>query len=298
MLILEPGLSDAAIITTTAMVAGSMPLSNLQSPQPTDRTRFTSTSSPIIITIDMTGAMAQGIYTSWDYVALMFNGSTSTDKWKLAAADTLAGLSSAPFSITGLLARGIFMWPSPNLKPYYPRVHSRYWVGQDPSPSQSPRTEKILQLTIDATANPAGYLDIGRLYVGLAIDLKTPERYPISIPLPSELERVVRSEGGQDYPRAAGIDEGLQSYPVIFAGNPSLPLSADRMAKAASDFYSSIVRIVRLRGSSRDVMIDLDPTDATWAMEKIIYGRLVGVGSPQLIGPSVYQVVVSVKGMR
>lgn len=286
MLILEPGLSDAATISTTATVAGSMPLSNLQTPQPTDRTRFTDTSSLIAITIDATAVFAAGVYTSWNYIGWLFNLTASTDTWLLEAAGTISGLSAPTLSMAGLSA-----WPSPNLKPYYPRIHSRLYLP-------TARTEPVIRLTIDARANPLGYLDIGRLYLGLAIDLKTPERYPISIPLPSENERVVRSEGGQDYPRVSGLDEGLQSYPVMFAGDPNLPTSAARAAKAASDFYSSIVRIVRLRGSSRDVLIDLDPSDATWAMEKIIYGRLVGVTQPQLIAPSVYQVVVSVKGMR
>jgi len=286
MLILEPGLSDSAIITTTSLVAGSMPLSYLQTSQPTDRTRFTDASSTIVITLDATAVFAANLYTSWNYIAWLFNSTISTDTWKLEAASTIAGLSSPTLSMAGLSA-----WPAPSLKPYYSRVHSRLYLP-------IARTEPVLRLTIDATTNPAGYLDIGRVYVGLAIDLKTPERYPISVPLPSELERVVRSEGGQDYPRVAGLDEGLQDYPVIFAGNPRLPTNAARQAKAAADFYSSIVRIIRLRGSSRDVLIDLEPTDATWAMEKIIYGRLVGVNQPQLIGPGVYQVVVSVKGMR
>lgn len=286
MLILEPGLSDAAVISTNATVAGSMPLSSLQTPQPTDRTRFTDTSSLITITIDATAVFAVGQYTSWNYIAWLFNSTASTDTWALTAAGSIAALSSPSYSLSSLST-----WPSPNLKPFYPRVHSRLYLPVA-------RTEPVIRLTIDATANPLGYLDIGRLYVGLAIDLKTPERYPISIPFPSELERVVRSEGGQDYPRVSGLDEGLQSYPVMFAGNPNLPTSAARAAKAASDFYSSIVRIVRLRGSSRDVLIDLDPTDSTWAMEKIIYGRLVGVSQPQLIAPSVYQVVVNMKGMR
>ena len=263
-----------------------MPLSTLQTSQPTDRTRFTDASSLIAITIDATAVFAAGLYTSWNYVAWLFNSTIATDTWKLEAAGTVAGLSSPTLTMSSLSA-----WPSPTLKPYYSRVHSRLYLPVS-------RTEPVLRLTIDATANPAGYLDIGRLYIGLAIDLKTPERYPISIPLPSELERVVRSEGGQDYPRVAGLDESLQNYPVIFAGNPRLPTNAARQAKAALDFYSSIVRIIRLRGSSRDVLIDLDPTDATWAMEKIIYGRLVGVSQPQLIGPGVYQVVVNVKGMR
>jgi len=286
LLVLEPGLSDSAIVTTTSTVAGSLPLSYLQTSQPTDRTRFTDTSSLITITIDATAVFAAGIYTSWNYIGWLFNSTISTDTWKLEAASTISALSSPSLSMAGLSA-----WPSLSLKPYYLRVHSRLYLP-------TPRTEPVLRLTIDATTNPAGYLDIGRLYVGLGVDLKTPERYPISIPLPSEMERVVRSEGGQDYPRVSGVEEELQSYPVIFAGNPSLPTNTARQAKSALDFYSSIVRIIRLRGSSRDVLIDLAPTDTTWAMEKIIYGRLVGVTQPQLIAPGVYQVVVSVKGMR
>jgi len=286
LLILEPGLGDSAILSTTATVAGSMPLSNLQASQPTDRVRFVDTSSPIVITIDATAALASGVYTGWNYIAWLFNTTLSADTWTLETANTIPGLSSPTLSLSGLSA-----WPSPSLKPYYPKVHSRRYFPIT-------RTEPVIRITINATSNPLTYLDIGRLYLGLAVDLKTPERYPMSIPLPTETERVVRSEGGQDYPRPAGIDEGLQSYPVLFAGDPRSATDAARQAKAASDFYSSIVRIIRLRGTSRDVLIDLDPTDTTWAMEKIIYGRLVGVQQPQLIGPSVYQVVVSVKGMR
>lgn len=286
MLILEPGLGDSAVISTTATTAGSMSLSNLQTSQPTDRTRFTDTSSLIVVTIDATAVIATGTYTSWNYIGWLFNSSAVSDTWKVEAASTISGLSSPAYSQVGLSA-----WPSPNLKPYYPRVHSRLYLPVA-------RTEPVIRLTINATGNPAGYLDVGRFYLGLAIDLKTPERYPISIPLPSENERAVRTEGGQDYARASGIDEGLQSYPVFFAGDPSSSSDAARQASAAMDFYSSIVRVIRLRGSSKDILIDLDPTDSTWAMEKIIYGRLVGVTQPQLIAPSVYQVVVNVKGMR
>lgn len=296
MLILHPTLSDSAVISTPSTIAGSMPLSNLQKIQPTDRTRFINLSESIIIRVDMTAIMSLGYLTSWNCIYLLFNNSDLTiplhgvaPYLEVLAATSTAHLDSSTFTSTDVVS----LWPSPDLKPYYPRVHTRYVT-----PSLVPRSDPCVDLIIHNSLNVDGFFEIGRLYVGLAIDLKTPERYPISIPLPSEPERVVRSEGGQDYPRTTGLDEGLQSYPVIFAGDTRLPHAADRAAKAASDFYSSIARIVRLRGSSRDVLIDFDPMDSSWAMEKIIYGRLVGVGQPQLIAPSVYQVVVNVKGMR
>lgn len=297
MHIFEPGLADSpngAVLSSSNTIAPSMPLSYAQTIQPTDRVRFTDLTQTIRFTVDLSIPLASGQYVSWDSLYLLFNNSTSAGTVTVSASPTSIALAiSAPtYTVT------FNCWPSPSLKPFFPRVHSRLTPT-----STSPRTEPYLAVTISDAANPSTYFEFGRLYVGLGVHLPTPERYPSSIPYPSETERLVRSEGGQDYVRPAGIDEALTAYPVLFSGKALgvglTPLQQTaRALQAASDFYTKVTRVIRLRGVSKDVLIDFDPTDTHNAMEKILYGRIVNIQQPQLIAPSTYQVTLNFKGMR
>jgi hypothetical protein len=279
MLIAEPGLSDTATLATTATVAGSMPLGNLQTMQPTARTRFTDISSPIVFTIDMTAGFASGAYASWNYLWLGFGNFAVTDLWKIEGATTIAGLSSPT-----LIQAFTSCWPSPNLARFFPRRHARYF-SHDGGGLPVGRTEKVLRVTIDATSNPDGFLEMGRAYASDGY-LSQYIAYPNKLPTLKEEPRIVVAEGGARYPRPSGIDSG-GVLPVYLAG-----------ADARADFYGRVQAVYLLRGGTKDVLLDRNPTDADFAMHGMTYGLLTGVHAPEYAFQATYTVELAVEGLR
>lgn len=272
ILIAEPGLGDGSILSSSATIATSMPLSNLQTMQPTDKTRFIDLTQTISITIDASAIFGAGLlYTQWNAIYLPFNNTTSAGVISLASSSSLAGLAGAAITTYPT-------WPAPGLKPYFPRVHSRIYL---PTPS----TDPYIMITIADSANPDGFIDIGRLYIA---DGYVPQ-YPMAfgeMPNPTELERVIRAEGGPTYARQSGIDENF---------NPVLQTYSDA---GKAEFYNRIQRIKRLRGTSRDILIDYDVLDNTYAMDGIQYGRLTNVQAPKQTAFQLYEIPLSLAGLR
>lgn len=273
-LIAHPVLSDAAVLTTSATVAASMPLANLQKPQPTDRCRFTDLSQVIEFDVDLTAAMASTGISQWRLVVLTHSNASDQASWRIRAATTQAGLSSSPPVDTTMIT----FWPAANLKPYWERIPAYYLFAAD-------HTETWIRITIDDSDNPDGFLEFGCLCVANPCQPELPRKFG-EMPDDTEDERVVRAEGGPEYPRASG--------PVTVF---NLTFQAEGEG-ALEEVAFGLRRIKRLRGASRPVIVIDDVDDTVFAMEGFVYGRMTN--PTQTVHPQFqqYEVSITLREMR
>lgn len=272
ILLAHPDMSDQALITSSNTIAGSMPLANLQTMQPRDRARFTNLSETIKIIIDLTSVFARGIYSQWNYIFLGFNNTDVNGVLKIRTAANVSSFAGSPLVASA--------WPSPGLKPDFPLIHSRVFYS-------TPQTNPAIEIEISNPTNAAGFIDIGRVYVSDAYVPGLPVSYG-NMPNVSELERTTRAEGGSEYTRESGID-GSWDFAVQIDSDDTY---------AATEFYRRAMRIKRLRGTSKDIVVDFDPEDDEFAIDGIVYGRFTNMQPPRILAPFKYEVPMTVKGLR
>jgi hypothetical protein len=274
--ICEPGLGDNSILATSSPVAGSMPLSYAQRMQPRDRVRFTD-SADVTFTVDATAPFAAGWYSQWTALYLLFTNGGASLQWRVWAATTMAGLSSPTFD------SGLMGWPSPFNPRAFPRPHLRLFLDAVRSaPFNAPRTEPCLRVTI---YNAVGIFEFGRLYLADTRDYQT-IAYPQPLPFFPEESRQVVAESGAIFPRGSGV-------------RPQGELSAYLTgAEARDQFCSELQTISILRGSSRDVLYDANPFDIAHAQNGIVYGLLKDAQAPIYSFQKVYEVKMTVEGLR
>jgi len=271
VLIAHPDMSDRATITSSNSIAASMPLYYLQSMQLRDRTRFTNLAETIKIIVDLSPVFALGRYSQWNYIFLGGNNLDADGLIKIRTAANTSSFAGSPLVVSA--------WPSSDMSDF-PHTHSRVFYV-------TPQTDPAIEIEIYNPTNPAGYIDIGRLYVADAYVPGLPVSYG-NMPNPTEAERTIRAEGGAEYTRVNRIDDQWDFTVQIDSDDPS----------ARQEFYNRAMRIKRLRGTSRDIVVDFDPEDTEFGMDGLVYGRLTNVQAPRILAPFKYEVPLTVKGLR
>lgn len=273
-----PALSDLAALTG-GDTAGSMPLSRLQSEQPSDRCRFIDLSvdlsgnSGAYIVLDFSTAPAPGSVNP-NLLALIGSNSTSTAQIRYRAATTLAGLTSAP-----ALDATRAWWPRADLAtigfakfPFYaidPTIISP--AAAVPLGLGLGTAYPFWRLDLLDSLNPAGYLDIGRLLAASTLSLGD---LPASCCL---FPRGAVAGGGID-PTAPVVrlqTAGMQTYPSVRPAVVTMKFSVQYVSEAAA--LTSLEAIVRTRSNSRSVLLVLDPSDPAYLAQKSVYGLLTSL---------------------
>jgi hypothetical protein len=274
-------------VTSAATVAGDMPLTYMTaSEQPTDRTRFTNVTVPIVFDVDLNAAMmAQGL-SGWRLLVLAFNNSSSTGTWSIIGAADAAGIGSPTLS-TGTMS----LWPSTDCSSFA-RIHSRYWA----SPA---RTERYLRITIndttprqpDVTASgfsTATFFDIGCLLISRAYlvgeDGAGGVEYGSLVRGTDQQSRLIEAEGGPDFPRERP-QKFRRSFNLIFAGE-----------NAEAEYYNRLAELELFAGNSRLVFLAHDITGTTFQMHRMVCGfmTLMDVSVPL---NDYYHLVVTIRGI-
>lgn len=233
--------------------AGSMPISALQSQQPSDVTRWTDLSQ-IYLVADA------GAPVTVNLLELLYNNATSAATLRARGATSVANLTNGS---AGYDSTATTLMPDPVNDTWWDRVHGYLWLGA------SPQTFRYWRLDIADAANPAGYFQAGRFYgcnahqVSRGAKLGGSVMVVESVPATSAASAHQQTGGGQKYPavrvKTGGITFGIEYLPK-------------------SEAFRSLYRIVRQRGGTKDVHVILDPDDRAYYMEQQCYGTLaVGV---------------------
>lgn len=273
-----PALSDLAALSG-GDTAGSMPLSRLQSEQPSDRCRFIDLSvdfsgnSSAYIVLDFSTAPAPGSVNP-NLLALIGSNSTSAAQVRYRAATTLGKLTSAP-AIDVSLA----WWPRADLPaigfakfPFYvidPTIISPAAVN--PLGLGLGTAYPFWRIDLLDPANPAGYLDVGRLLMASTLPLGG---LPASCYL---FPRGAVAGGGIDptSPVVRLQTAGMQTYPSVRPATVTTKFSVQYVSEQSA--LTSLEAIIRTRSNSRSVLLILDPADPAYLAQKTTYGLLTSL---------------------
>jgi len=278
-LLVSDKLSRWAVLSSSSITAGDMPLSYLiSSQQPTDRCRFIDLTAPIIFTIDLTDAKAAQGVTTIRCLALLSNNSSST----------------GTFSVTGNLGYSNLnkpLWPSSDSGDFL-KIHSYIY-----EPTGIP--DDIFTITVnDATPrkparNAAGYDTASWFEIGnLIID------YGISSNVATSIRQQGTVSEGQDEEQKITISEGGATFPRIRPRSNRKSFTLRFTTETA--YRAGIAKLRRDAGISQAVCLIEDVGDTNsngFQMQKITYGLFESLQDVSLIDNNNFEVVIKIREM-
>lgn len=243
--IATPALSDAATLTASSAPA-TLPVSNLQGEQPGVVWRALDPAASWV-EVDLGAASAINL------VALLHHNLGSAATWRIRAAATQGDLTAAP----GYDSTAITAWPTAGLEDWG-TVNSVLWLAA------APQSFRWWRIDLADAANPAGFLEAGRLYIADAWQPSRNLEYGWSTAWqdPSEFALAL---GGQEY-----AVERRRRRLIQF----TIPIVAESQAAAEAEAYGKAFELQRLRGLSGDVLAIRDPDNAAQLQRQTIYGRM------------------------
>ncbi len=244
--IATPEIGDAAVLTASSAPEG-LPVGNLQTRQPGQVWRAQDPAASWV-EADLGSAATLNL------VALLHHNLTGAGTWRIRAAATQANLTAAPGYESGVVTA----WPTTGLDDWE-TVNSILWLGD-----AGAQTFRWWRVDLADAANPAGFLEAGRLYLANAWQPSRNLDYGWSTAWldPTELNLAL---GGQEY------DIGRRRRrEITFA----IPIVANSQAEAEAEAYDQPFEIQRRRGRSGDVLAIRDPDNADQLQRQTIYGRM------------------------
>lgn len=224
-----------------------MPVTNLQTQQPSQPWRATDLSNAYVV-IDL--GSAQTINLIW----LGYTNASQAATIRYRAATSIANLTASPSYDSGSVSH----MPNPSVT-FFQRTHAYKWFGS------SPKTFRYWRIDISDPGNAAGYYQAGRLYMANAWQATRGAKYGGQFEVKEPQSRLVAG-GGQRYP---AVRTKTQAQRVMF----------EYLTEA--EMLNSVYQINMLRGISLDVLLILDPDDTTNFMQQAVYG-LLEAGQPMV----------------
>lgn len=251
-LIAHPLISDGATITVTSEASSKVPGTNLQTIYPTDPW-VASTVAGLQVNLDL-GASPDPYRLFW----LGFHNAGAGDQWTVkvsTSSDFSTGVTTVG-SATDLLTNSSFEDAR-----LYPYSHSHLLL-----PSGSERTERYvrLELSISSPKMPTGYggadfFRASRCYVAEAWQFPFHVRPGYGFAPVLEQARSVDTFGGRRRVAGSSREVGSLDFEIDY--------------QTLEEILANAVKIDRLRGSSEDVLVMLDP-DSDRAPDLTWYGTL------------------------
>lgn len=260
LLIAEPTLSDTGTVTLTTPSTDA-PATNLQTTQPKEVAETTDVTGNKDAIYDL------GTSASYDFFALMFTNLTASATWSIATDDN-AGFSSP----TTILASTGFRAPG---QTGLSRVHGYYKHA-------STLTERYVRLRLADATNPAALLRLGRAYIAKA--WRVDADYGL---LPS-------------FDEAPAVDETWAGEEIAQRREPRPSVALSLMLDgptAWATLQDNLHELFRKRGNSRDVVVILDPEDASYGGRLLYYGRLQEQLAYSFDAYQLYRTQLRVRGM-
>jgi len=228
--------SDEATIDSSSAETSGFPVENLQSTQPTDYWE-SQTTTPFVV-------LDRGNAQDFNVIALLYTNVQSGDTWQVRAADTEANLTASPGYDSGSVTFRV-----PGDDDTWDRHHGFLFL----STTQAYRWIRIALALGTGADLEAGRLIIGDFYQPSVND-SYGRRFGVSDPSTTS-----RTDGG-----------GLISDERSRFLNATVTLDF----QSEADVYGSLFEIRRLRGTSKDILLVLDPDEDTYLMQQMIYGRI------------------------
>jgi hypothetical protein len=234
-----PNISDAATITAGS-AAGSMPVTNLQTQQPSQPWRATDLNNSYIV-VDLGSAQAINL------IALLYTNASQAATIRYRAATSIPNLTASPSYDSGAVSH----MPNPNVT-WFQRTHAFKWFGS------STKTFRYWRIDISDTGNGNGYYQAGRLYMDLAWQPLRGAKYGGTIEIKEPVSRLVAGGG--------------QRYPAVRTKTQAQKFTFEYLSQ--TEMLTTSHKINYLRGLSLDVLLILNPDDSTNFMQQTIYGLL------------------------
>ncbi len=234
-MIATPTWSDLATVTASSQLAAA-PVTNLQRMQPTELFQAAS-SADFYLEAD------RGSAQPFNLVALLYTNVGASGTWRVRAADTQGALTSAPNYDSGTVT----FWASPNLDTWT-RRHSLLWIPAGV-------TRRWVRIDVGSVG---GTFQGGRLYIGQAWQPTRNYQYPPGL-------------GHVDLSRRDRAN-GLHLIPTPKPTLVQQDLRLDFLSEA--EMYANLFELRRLRGSTKDALVCLDPDDSAYRHQKMCYGLL------------------------
>jgi hypothetical protein len=243
---------DAATLTSTSPIAATLPLGNLLTMQPGEACLFTDPSD-IEITIHLAAAAAPTLF------ALLATNLTGNATWEIWGADSEGALESVGYSFGPASVWTGFGKPS---------GWDRLPVFHFPA---VPASHPWWRIRVDDTGNtdPNGVY-VGRAYVDAAW------QPPVNVLYGTGL--------GWRNPSIVNVARGGQLLPMI---RPARRVRTFKLGfQTEAQMKRNAFEIDRLRGTTRDIMLVLDPEATEFLHVDTLYGLQIGPDLPPLVIPA------------
>lgn len=245
-IILAVPLSDTADLTGSAGPA-TMPVSNLQTKQPSESYRILSPASAFI-NIDMGAAQPL------DLIALISHTGSTRASVRVRAAATFADVEADPAYDSGLL-------PMRSHQEDYDTDDTTGSVALNNFILKLDTPESLRYWRIDIADSVSSFIDIGRLYMAKAFSPEINIDYGCMIGF-SDLSRLPRASGGMMIP--------LRKQKFRYAEFAVTFLSE-------AEAFNYIFEFDRLRGATEDVLFIKDISNRAQLQRTSIYGLISGL---------------------
>ena len=250
IVIASPALSDAATLSTPGTVAATLPLANLQAMYPGQVCRFTSLAGMAIVA-DLGAPYAINL------VALVMHSATAAASWRIRGASSQANLTAAPGYDSGTVS----LWPSSGQPSGWPKATSSLFLA-------GAQTYEWWRIDLADAANPAGYLDIGRLYLAAAWQ-------------PS---RNHKTDWSLAYVDDTLVTKSLSGINFVTPRPPRRKVDWTIEFLSETEMKENALELDRLRGASKDVLAIRDPGATTELQHDTVQGlqtlQPVTIGAP------------------
>lgn len=282
LLLLQPGLSDAALLTGSES-APAFPVTGLQRKQLYARWRPHSLTP--FIEIDLRAACDVRSIALLSVAAVEVPDASADDgwrmegpasasaTWRIRAAATPGDLTAAPGYDSGPMT-----FRQAGADDRMPVVAGFHWAAD----GQAPRQFRYWRIDVDDQSNPAGYVDFGRLYLSNELPFETNASWGVNI----------------GYEDASQVRRGVTGGAHVLHRPPVPFMDMTVGFGSEAEMLGFALRLDRLRGVSRDILAILDHESPHYAAQRTVYGLMEQLAPVNLAAFRIFSKRYRVRGIN
>lgn len=251
--LVTPRLSDSGVITASSSVSNASP-SNLQLPRP--RLFWRSTTTTPYLEIDLGASLGGDQSKAFDTLFHAYVNGQAHDTFRLRTATSQSDLTIIPeYDSNDTYPSGVPLWPTGSDLSAYRQIHRTFDLG-------STQLERWLRIDYNFSSNTYGYVQAGRIGIGKRIEPAVSVKSGWSV--------------GVDEPVTETVDMGGEESPRVMGAKRSLTCTWHDLTHAEQDH---LLATLTERGSARDLLLAIDPSEGLYPMSHLCIGRVKQVVS-------------------